>query len=57
MGDQYLQGQRISTLDFKGFDGLPKEQASASNKVGSRAAADLVQPASCEVLKAAGQGS
>ena len=34
MGDQYLQAQKISTFDFKGFDGLPKEQASASNKVG-----------------------
>ena len=26
MGDQYLQGQRISTLDFKGFDGLLKSK-------------------------------
>lgn len=45
------------TFDFKGFDGLPKDQPSASNKVGSRAAGDTVQLASCQVEEAAGQGS
>lgn len=44
----------MPTFYFKGFDGLPEEQASAAHKVGGGAAANS---AACEVQSLGGSGA